>query len=161
MKTDLINDYTNGFKPTKGNIAKLSAGILENVTEGRVGVDKQVTVLRALQEAIELTLENLKPLLVDELGKYSKGETCNVMGAKLELKEVGTKYDYSQCNDPVLIKLMEVKTDIDKQVKERQEWLRKLKSMAFVPDTETGELMEVVPPVKYSTTSYTISFPND
>lgn len=161
MKQETLQDYTNGFIPTKDNINRISDMFIDNVMEGKISVEQQVTLLRAINETVSNALEVLKPYLVDELTKYGKGDRCMVMGTTLELKEVGVKYDYTNCNDPVLTKLLEVKKDIDAQVKNRQEFLRKLTSMAFIPDTDTGELMEVHPPVKSSTTSYVINFPND
>lgn len=154
-----INLYD--VKPTKQYINDFADNLINVVVEGGVAVEKQVVLLRAIQESIGKALDELKPHLMDELAKYGKGEQCRAMGVGFEVREVGVKYDYGNCNDPILNKALEAKKEIDAQVKQRQEFLRKLTGMAFIVDEETGELMEVYPPVKLSTTGYVINFPND
>lgn len=154
--TDLVGGYE--WSPTTKTIGELATQLTKAVEDGSIAVEKQVVRLRAFQQAIETALEQLKPELLDELGKYGKGEKCTSLGATLELREAGVKYDYANCNDPILGALLVEKDSIDKQVKDRQELLRKLKDMILVPDPETGEICNVYPPVKKSTTSYVLTF---
>lgn len=145
------------LKPNKQGIDKMVDYICSPVINGQTEVTKTVAVVRAIQEAVEKSLEVLKPELVEELQRYNKGERCSVYGAVYQLKEVGVKYNYDDCNDPILFEMLEQRKKLDAEIKERQEFLKKLKGLTRIV-TEDGELLEVFPPVKSSTTSYVITF---
>ncbi len=70
--TDLVGGWE--WSPTTKSIGELATQLTKVVEDGSIAVDKQVVRLRAFQQAIETALEQLKPELLDELGKYAKGE---------------------------------------------------------------------------------------
>lgn len=75
-------------------------------------------------------------------------------GFEVTVKEAGATYIYDSCNDPELAELLEKKAELDKEIKERQEFLRSLKG-GFNIITKDGESVTVYPPAKKSTTSPT------
>jgi hypothetical protein len=111
-----------------------------------------------VQEALDKVSETLKPLVVNELQKYSAKEKIISYGTEFTLKETGVKYDYSKCGDAVLLDLMKQVEELNTKIKERQAFLKSIKDVEFIVDTRTGELCEIHPPQKTSTTSYVITF---
>jgi hypothetical protein len=63
-------------------------------------VHKQVKCMEDLIKQITAN-EDYRKHLLEEAGKYGKSFELN--GAKYQVKEAGTKYDYSQCNHPDLV----------------------------------------------------------
>ena len=83
--------------------------------------------------------------------------TSNVI--KLSLIEAGVKYDYSKCNDPILVDLEKQMAKLKKDVDARQKFLQSVQGMMLitVADPETGEMLEnieVYPPIKTSTSTF-------
>jgi hypothetical protein len=79
-------------------------------------------------------------------------------GTKIELAEVGTKYDYSNCNDSLLNELEEHKNMLDEKIKERQQFLKALPIEGI--EVLQGDLLEkIYPPNKSSTSSFKVTLP--
>lgn len=78
--------------------------------------------------------------------------------AKFEVKETGVKYDFSKCEDPILNDFLRQQEEIDKNVKDRQAFLKTVpaKGMSLLNE-ETGEMFIVYPPAKSSTTSVAVT----
>lgn len=96
-----------------------------------------------------------KKLLFDEAEKH--GKTFEYHNSKFAQREVGVKYDFSLCNDPVLGVLEFEKEGIDLKVKERQDFLKGIPAEGIDFMTEEGEIVKLYPPLKTSTTSITVS----
>lgn len=98
--------------------------------------------------------ENYRELLLSEAQKH--GKSFEAHNAKFQVKEVGTKYDYSVCGDPVLQELELAAAKATEALKERQKFLQ------YVPakgaEVLVGdELFTIYPPVKSSTTSVSVT----
>lgn len=91
----------------------------------------------------------------DEVSKNGKDIT-NPSGAKIELAETGTKYDFSQCSDPVLVQLEAKLETVEDMIKDRKEMLKKV-SASGMDILIDDELIKVFPPSKTSTSSYKIT----
>jgi hypothetical protein len=91
----------------------------------------------------------------EEVSKNGKDIT-NPSGAKIELAETGTKYDFSQCHDPILVQLEAKLETVEAMIKERKDMLKSVSSsgMDILID---DELVKVFPPSKTSTSSYKIT----
>jgi hypothetical protein len=107
---------------------------------------------------IELFIKELKATpeyldyLITEVSKYGKGMTTST-GTKLELAEVGVKYDFSQCNDPELKKMEQEFEVLEDKIKCRKDFLKKLSASGIDVITEEGELVTLYPPSKTSKSS--------
>jgi len=87
----------------------------------------------------------------DEVSKYGKLKETETM--KIELAEVGTKYNFDLCGDP-LIKELNFKLDLlESEIYERKEFLKKLPQSGMETIVE-DEVVKLFPPVKTSTSSY-------
>lgn len=87
----------------------------------------------------------------DEVTKYGKSKETETM--KIELAEVGTKYNFDLCGDP-LIKELNFKLDLlESEIYERKEFLKKLPQSGMETIVD-DEVVKLFPPVKTSTSSY-------
>jgi hypothetical protein len=94
-----------------------------------------------------------KELTLEEAAKY--GKSFEHYNAKFEVKEMGVKYDFTQCGDPIYNKLAEELAELEKQVKDRQAFLKTVQ-----PGTQLlieDEVVTLYPPIKTSTTSITVN----
>lgn len=92
-------------------------------------------------------------LIREEVSKYGKMLTTPT-GVKIELAEVGTKYDFSQCNDDILCELEYQLSVYESKVKERKEFLKTVSKEGIDVIAEGGEVKRIFPPSKSSTSSF-------
>lgn len=65
----------------------------------------------------------VKEAILDEIHKFQEGKTARVFGA--EIRESNRKYhDFSECNDPLWERLIEIKKEIDQRLKDREAELK-------------------------------------
>jgi hypothetical protein len=86
------------------------------------------------------------------------GKKFEFHNSVIEIKEAGTKYDYSQCCDPILADLEKRTKELSDELKSRQKMLQLLKpSGQEMIDPSTGESFTAYPPAKTSTTSVQVT----
>lgn len=114
-------------------------------------------------------MEDLAAQLKDDTDykKYLLEETAKICGgaksteyhnAKFEIKEVGTKYDFSNCNDNDYNRLAWEADTASKAMKDRADFLKKIPPAGInIVDTQSGEMVTVYPPSKSSTTSVAVT----
>ena len=90
---------------------------------------------------------------LSEISKYGKGLTTSA-GTKIELAEVGTKYNFENCNDEILNKLNDQLESIETLIEERKDFLKTLPSSGMDIITTDGEVVKIYPPYKTSTSSF-------
>jgi hypothetical protein len=98
--------------------------------------------------------EKYREFLLNEAQKY--GKSFEQYNAKFQVKETGTRYDYSGCNDALLTELEEKAAFAAERLKERQKFLQNLPASGLEV-LQGDELVTVYPPVKTSTTSVTVT----
>lgn len=142
---------------TKTKIKSMAQQAIERVRED--GNPLQVA------EAISAMEHFIKEVKADESFKdYVREEVINNQkcfvsksGAKIELAETGTKFDFSQCNDMVYIDL-NIELDFLKiKIEERQKFLKALPESGIQKVEEDGEVVLLYPPSKSSVSSYKIT----
>lgn len=69
------------------------------------------------------------------------------------VKEMGTKYDFSQCGHPRLNEIEQEIKRLSEEKKSIEATLKTLKGSMTLTDEETGEIFTVYPPQKRSTTT--------
>lgn len=136
----------------------LANRLINPVLDGDINPVEATVKAKSLIEVLTKFVndDRVKDCTLSEIKKNGKETSWN--GARLTIKEVGVKYDYSDCNDPVYMDLLKQKGVIDKQLKERESFLKSLSNRTTIVDDETGEVATVIPPVKMSSQGYTITF---
>ena len=90
--------------------------------------------------------------LRSEVAKYG-GRHTTPSGTRIELAEVGVKYDYIFCEDDILNDMVIQREALDERIKERQEFLKRLPAEGIDVITSEGEVKKIFPPSKSSTSS--------
>jgi hypothetical protein len=138
-------------KISKQDIKKLANDVVDNVciTGDIVNLAENLAKMDLLIKEIKDN-SNYKDYILNEVSKYGKSH-ITASGTKLEVAEVGTKYDYSLTGDLELKELEEQKAVIEFKIKERQTFLKALKHPMEVLFGD--ELITLHPASKTSTTS--------
>ena len=86
------------------------------------------------------------------------GKKFQYQNAEFIIKEVGTKYDYSNCNDLELNDLMRQMDVLKARIDKKQETLKHLPlSGMLTTDEKTGDTYKIYPPSKKSTTAVSVT----
>ena len=140
-------------KITKTDIKTISnnmvADILNNghIIESADALNKMETLIKEIKS---------NPDWIDYLREQVAMNGASVItssGTKLELAEVGIKYDFSKCGDEMLNDLLAEQQRIDELVKERQTFLKTIPVSGIDVVTISGELVRLYPPSRSSTSS--------
>jgi hypothetical protein len=143
------------FETTKSERQDFAQSVVNNLKEGLSDPLKVHLQVKCMEDLIKQITSHpdYKDLTLDEAAKY--GKSFEHYNAKFEVKEMGVKYDYSNCGDPIYNRLAEELAELEKKVKDRQAFLK-----AVQPGTELlieDEVIVLYPPVKTSTTSITVN----
>jgi hypothetical protein len=98
-------------------------------------------------------------MIREEVAKYGKGGYVTPRGAKFELAEVGYKYDWNACQDPILEQLESEVNSLKDRLKQRQEFLKTVPKEGIDIIFDGGEVCRIYPPIKTSTSSYKVTLP--
>jgi len=148
------------FDTTKAQRQSFCIDIVGKLENGEADPLKIHLQVKAMEDLIKQLQDNTvyKRFLLDEAAKY--GKSFEYINAKFEVKEMGVKYDYSQCGDPEMTELLRQETEIKEKVKARSEFLKTLPTTGLsIMQEDTGELVIVYPPSKTSTTTLTVKLP--
>lgn len=150
-----ISEYSGLKKAELKEMAEQAViSVLENgnpleVAESLSAMEEFIKNVRADKRFTEYVRE--------EAGKHGKQYTSR-SGAKIELAETGTRYDFSVCEDFELQALEIELTGIEEKIKGRKEFLKTVPSSGLlVTNEETGEIYKVYPPSKSSTSSFKVT----
>lgn len=154
MKIATVTDLSL-FETTKSERQDFAQSIVNGLKEGLSDPLKVHLQVKCMEDLIKQITSHpdYKDLTLDEAVKY--GKSFEHYNAKFEIKEMGVKYDYSNCGDPIYNQLANELAELEKKVKDRQTFLK-----AVQPGTELlieDEVIILYPPVKTSTTSITVN----
>ena len=119
------------------------------VAEGEINPLELHIKLNAMEKAIEGVRKNVRDAVMNEANKYPE-KIFDVFSAKIEKTEVGTKYDYSNCGDVQWLEAKDQESEWKRKREERELFLKSLKKPMSINDETTGEVIEVRPPAKTS-----------
>ena len=149
----------NKIPLTKSSIKELANLEVNHILENGANPLEIMELSNALIEFAE-TIKRDKRFIEyvrDEVSKFGKEYTTK-NNTKIELAEVGTKYNFSLCNDFELPKLVQLLDEAKKKVDERQSFLKTIPTNGVdIMNEETGELIKIYPPTKESTSSIKVT----
>jgi len=141
---------------TSTQISVFSDGIIEAIKGGELNPLDVAIQLKAMELASDRIRKETKTELLNEVDKYpEKSFTYN--GNTITKAEHGTKYNFSQCGDPMLIELEAKLAEYQKEVDDRKAFLKAIKAPLEVFNSATGEVTFIVPPTKTSASGINIS----
>jgi len=146
------------FAVSKANREELAIQIVEAIDAGDLNPLDIHYQVKAMEDFIKVLTGNTryKDYVLTEGMKHGKSFEFN--GSKMEIKETGVKYDYSNCGDQEWSAL-EVEINRRKELqKEREKFLKSVPTEGVeIVSNETGEVIKVYPPSKSSTTSIAVT----
>jgi hypothetical protein len=140
---------------TKSQVQIFAQTIIEQVESGSLDALEVDIRSTALIDALSQVIKSIANLTLAEADKH--GKSFEYKNAKIQVKELGSKWHYDKSNDS---KYFSIKSNIEKldiERKDRETFLKSLKSKTSILDEETGELIEVFPPYKTSTTGVVVT----
>jgi hypothetical protein len=129
--------------------------ILDSVTNGFEDPLFLLVKLKAMSKALDGAIDSIQEHALSEAQKH--GKSFAIYGAKVEIKEMGTKWYFDKTGDPIIARIAEQKDQIGKAEKDRQSFLKTLKEKTSFLDEESGEVFTVYPARKESKTGIAIS----
>lgn len=142
---------------SKAGIETFSNQLINQVKNGEVNPIELKAAFKAMAKIIEKVDEATEGHLMSEASKYSETK-FSAFGAEIEKAEVGVKYDYSVCGDPIYNQRLSIFDEAKKQLDERAAFLKALKEPITLVDDDSGEVATVRPPLKTGKDGLKFSF---
>lgn len=147
------------FETNKEQRQSFVINTVQALESGNVDPLKIHLQVKCMEDIIKLMNSNsiYKSAILEAAQKYGQ-KSFEFMNSKVEIKEVGVKYDFSKCEDPILDELYNQKEMMDEKIKVRETMVKTFPAKGVViTDDSTGETFTVYPPAKSSTTSVAIT----
>jgi polyhydroxyalkanoate synthesis regulator phasin len=132
--------------------------VVNSVYEGEVKAIDTHLQIKAMEEIIEAVKsdQRYKDRVLSEA--QNSGSKFEYQNAKFDIREVGTKYDFSNCNDAKHVELTAKLNALKEEVKQRENYLKNVPIEGIeILDSDTAELVRIYPPSKSSTTSVIVT----
>lgn len=144
------------FNTSKAGIEKYVKQCIQGVEGGILPPLHMAIYLKTMEKIIEGIQNGIKESALAEAEKYEKNFEFH--GAKIEVAELGTKYDYANCGDSVWANLDGQIKKLSEEKKQRETFLKTLKEpVAMANKASGGEIININPPIKSSTTGIKIT----
>jgi hypothetical protein len=112
--------------------------LLSGTVKNPLKVKVQLTYIKKLIEQL-LEDDEIDNVFLNEFLLYDKDEKVTISGADLRAGEVGVKYLYGDCGDPVWFDLDNKIKELSDKKKEREKFLQNIpKDTPGIVDAETG-----------------------
>jgi len=143
---------------TKEERTQVVREIFQELLEGRINPMELPIRMKCIEEVVKqlTSMPAYKAIVLDDAEKH--GKSFQYHNAKVDIREVGVKYDYSGCGNSTLAELYERQEVIAEMIKAREAYHRSLpKTGIGAIHPSTGEVETHYPPAKTSTTSVAVT----
>jgi len=130
----------------KEAIISQSLLVKANILDGNLGALEVLISAKKMQELGKQLEEVSRPIAEDRLG-LGRGEVYKTQSVEIIEKTIGSKTDYSNCNDEVWEKLQQDLSDLKEAIKQRENFLNALTAETTIV-TSYGEIVTLNPPIK-------------
>src|SRR3990167_489829 len=131
-----ISTITN-FVTSKDGITKFVNQCVSEIEAGLIDPLHMSIYLKTMEKIIKGIQAKIKASALTEADKY--GKSFDFRGAKIDVSELGTKYDYTNCKDIVWNDLTKKITELTERRKEREAMLKTVKEPMTLVDPDSGE----------------------
>lgn len=156
---NLTTQVVSLFQTTKQERQNFAIELAEKLHSGELDALTLHLQVKCMEDVVKQVTSNsiYKKAITDAAEGYGQ-KSFDFYNAKFEIKETGVKYDYTQCNDPVLADLNSRIDSLSEELKKRESFLKTVPQKGMIiTDDETGETFTVYPPAKSSTTSVAVT----
>jgi len=149
-----ISTITN-FVTSKDGITKFVNQCVSEIEAGLIDPLHMSIYLKTMEKIIKGIQAKIKASALTEAEKY--GKSFDFRGAKIDVSELGTEYDYVNCCDVVWNDLNKQIAELSDKRKEREAMLKTIKEPMTLADPDTGETWQVNPAIKTSTSGIKVT----
>ena len=136
METQL--SILSKFPANKGDIQALACDWVNEILEGNSDPIKVAVQIKKVQAVLDQVTAGIKEYVLSEAEKYGKG--TEVEGVKIEISDLGVRYDYSACKDSTWDDLNKQIEGLTEKKKAREKFLIAIPDQGTV-DIETSEVI--------------------
>lgn len=132
--------------------------IFQELLEGRINPMELHIRMKCIEEVVKqlTSMPAYKAIVLDDAEKH--GKSFQYHNAKVDIREVGVKYDYSVCGSAELDTMYRQQELTAAEIKELETYHKGLPSSGIqVLNPSTGEVETHYPPAKTSTTSVAVT----
>lgn len=146
------------FQTTKEQRQSFANDVISRLIEGEADPLQVHLQVKCTEDIIKqiTSSDAYRKAIVEESEKRGE-KSFQFHNAKFEIKETGVKYDWSKCEDPELVELLDKQEKLDKEVKARQDFLKTIPAKGMVIVADGGEPVTIYPPAKSSTTNVAVT----
>ena len=126
--------------------------VIVNEAEG-YELEAYITV-KKLEYVVKSLIEVLQPMAITEAEKQ-KGNT--LYGAEVNVKDTGVRYNFSECGYTPYDSLLSGKKQIESELKLMETMLKSINKKTTIVDEESGDVMEIKPPIRTAGTSIVLT----
>jgi hypothetical protein len=157
MNTELSTITTLAlFETSKQQRENFCVDVINQIENGVAEPLKVHAFVKSMEDVVKLLNDNKRyKNLVLEAAEQN-GKKFQMFNAEFSVKEVGVKYDYSQCNDPELLQWNNELEQLTEKIKSKQKFLQTV-PLAGLEIVVDDEMVKVYPPSKSSTTSVAVT----
>lgn len=155
--TQIIQGY---FPETKDQQRTFVDQLISNTIDGGANPLMVETQMKNIEDVVKAyrSDDRVRAAVVNAFERrFPSQKVASYGSAELKLTEVGVKWDFTGCNDPVWNKLSAEMDAIKEALKERENILKANIAAWEYLDAETGETCTVYPPSKTSKTQVTVT----
>lgn len=145
------------FQTNKEQRISFASQVINSVIEGEANPLNVHLQLKAMEDIIEVIKSDIgyKNSVLEYAEK--NGKSFEYQNAKIYIREVGTKYDFSKCGDTIYSELEAQQSTLKDKIKQRADFLKKAPIEGTNTIDENGEVITIYPPSKTSTTSIVVT----
>jgi hypothetical protein len=143
---------------TKEERTQVVHEIFQELLNGRINPMELHIRMKCLEEVVKqlTSMPAYKAIVLDDAEKH--GKSFQYHNAKVDIREVGVKYDYTGCNSSELESFYDARNVIDEKIKQLETYHKGVPSSGLTVVLEaTGEVETHYPPAKTSTTSVAVT----
>jgi predicted nucleic acid-binding Zn-ribbon protein len=130
----------------KEAILSQSLLIRDNINDGYLDALEVLISAKKMQE-LGKQLEEISRPIAEDKTRLQKGEVYKTQSVEVVEKTIGSKTDYSNCNDEVWEKLQQDLSDLKEAIKQRENFLSAITTQTTIV-TNDGEIVTLNPPIK-------------
>lgn len=150
-------NISNLLKLNKSDISALISEKIEAIDEGYLDAVDFFIYLKKLEYTVKTSLDAVKDRI--DYSKFDKPERKYF--CELVSKQTGVKYDFSNCGHSSYNDFAKTINETKEEMKEIETFLKTLKSKTTIVDDKSGEIIELMPPIKTSSTTVQLTFKNE
>lgn len=136
MTTDL--SLLSKFPANKGDIQALACDWTNQILAGDSDPIKVAIQIKKVQAVLDQVTAGIKDYVLSEAEKYGKG--TEMEGVKIEISDLGVRYDYSACQDESWNEMKAELDHITTNIKAREKFLIAIPEEGTV-DPNTGSMI--------------------